>query len=118
MIEGMDDLLKNLSDYPKKVVGALAQAAEISQALVVADARQNHPYTDRTENLTNSIQAGRILITELSVEAEVVALMDYASFVEMGTSRARAFPFLYPAVMAQQADYVKRVAAAVRGLEK
>lgn len=74
---------------------AVARGAEV----VAFAARADHPYTDRTGRLTSSIRAeaphGRFTTDTLGTE--VVAATPYASFVEMGTSRARPYPYLGPA---------------------
>lgn len=56
----------------------------------VIEAQQNHPYTDRTQQLTNTAHAERGPERGTS---EMVWEMDYASFVDRGTSRARPYPF-------------------------
>jgi hypothetical protein len=44
-----------------------------------------HPYTDRTGRLTRSIRGQLMTATATSAEGEIVALAEYASFVENGT---------------------------------
>jgi len=60
------------------------------------EAKQRHTYTDRTGTLTRSIRAeqptGRF--TQDSLEGSVVAWTPYASYVEDGTTRARAYQYL------------------------
>lgn len=75
----------------------------------VEAAQQNHPYTDRTQNLTNTAHAER---TERGTAA-MVWPMDYASFVDKGTSRARPFPFTPIAERAAAEALNRRVTAAV-----
>ncbi len=112
-ISGMDELVRNLSNYSKKAIEGVVRAAQISQALVVNDARSDHPYIDRTGNLTNSIQAGAVEVSDNKVEAEVQARMEYASFVEYGTSRARAYPFLVPALLRQMENFRRSIMSEV-----
>lgn len=56
----------------------------------VALARASHPYEDRTGNLTNNahVEEDHAIGGGLMTWPE-----DYASYVDEGTSRARAFPF-------------------------
>ncbi len=109
-IKGLPQLVKNLSKYSDQVLQGVVAACQITQALIVNDARADHPYKDRTGNLTNSIQAGDVVIDDKEVTAYVEARMQYASFVEFGTSRAQAYPFLTPAMLRQAANFRKTVA--------
>lgn len=56
-------------------------------------AKENHPFTDRTYNLMKSIQA-----VPTAEGAYLSARMEYASFVEYGTSRNKPYPYLQPAI--------------------
>lgn len=109
-ITGVPKVLENLKEYQGRILQALVSAAEVSQARIVNDARANHPYTDRTQNLTNSIQAGLVRVTEEGVEAYVEARMEYASYVEFGTSRSKPYPFLTPAMLRESPNYIKTAA--------
>lgn len=115
-IKGMDALIKNLSRYPDEVIKGCVQAAQITQALIVNDARSDHPYKDRTGNLTNSIQPGDVVVDDVEVTAFVEARMEYATFVEFGTSRAHAYPFLTPAMLRQLPNFQKAIAKEVRAI--
>lgn len=79
---------------------------DVAQA--VADhAKTNHPYRDRTTNLTNSIQ---VLPGPGLNEAQVFAGEEYASFVEEGTKRedgsqrSAPYPYMAPAAEAEGDD--------------
>lgn len=115
-IKGMDALIKNLSRYPDEVIKGCVQAAQITQALIVNDARSDHPYKDRTGNLTNSIQPGDVVVDDVEVTAFVEARMEYATFVEFGTSRAHAYPFLTPAMLRQLPNFKKAIAKEVSAI--
>lgn len=107
---GIPQLVKNFSRFRGLALKAIVTAAEMSQARVVNDARNDHPYKDRTQNLTNSIQPGAVEVTDDTVIAYVEARMQYASFVEFGTSRARAYPFLTPALLRNSNGFRKNLA--------
>lgn len=99
---GAEEVVLNLSKLAPRLVADLYQAADIATKAVADFAKLNHPYTDRTTNLTQSIQQGTIVILDSGVDATVEARQPYASFVEMGTSRSKPYPFLWPAVAAKQ----------------
>ncbi len=109
-VKGLDGLVKNLSKYSDLALKGVVAACQITQAIIVNDARADHPYKDRTGNLTNSIQAGDVIIDDKEVTVYVQARMQYASFVEFGTSRAQAYPFLTPAMLRNAANFRKTVA--------
>ncbi len=107
-------VLRNLSNFRIKTLNKIVQGVQITQALVVNEAKNKHPFKDRTQALTNSIRPARIVITNDRVEARVAALMQYASFVEFGTSRSRPFPFLAPAILKNQSQFRKQMIRAMR----
>jgi HK97 gp10 family phage protein len=69
-------------------------------------AKTNHPYQDRTGNLTKSIQS-----VPTSTGAYLSARMPYAHFVEWGTRHAKPYPYLRPAI-----EYVVKLLQNKRGL--
>lgn len=113
-ILGREQLVKNFSQFSSRVVDAIVTQTEVIQARVANFAKSNHPYTDRSGNLTNSIQPGEIHVTNKGVEAEIAARMSYASYVEGGTSRAKPFPFLHPAIVAHVGEFRNRIQMAIR----
>lgn len=116
-IKGMDQLVRNLSRYPNELLKGVVAAVQITQARIVNDARADHPYVDRTGNLTNSIMPGEVDITDDEVTAYVEARMQYASFVEFGTSRAKAYPFLTPAMLRNAKTFRDSVARQVQAVK-
>lgn len=116
-IIGIENLVSNLSKYSDRLLESVVTACQMSQALIVNDAKNDHPYVDRTGNLTNSIQPGEIEITDDEVTAYVEANMEYATFVEFGTSRAKPYPFLTPAMLRQAGNFRDTVAAQIKAIQ-
>jgi len=112
-VKGLNDVRAAIGKYGKNLAQEIVDITGQVQALVVNDARMNHPYTDRTGNLTQSIQPGPVEATERMVSGVIEARMQYASFVEFGTSRARPFPFLVPAMLRIIPRYRESVKAAI-----
>jgi hypothetical protein len=56
----------------------------------VWEAQQDHPYTDRTQQLTNTAHPEKGKVGE----SHMVWPMFYAGFVNDGTSRSRPYPFV------------------------
>lgn len=86
------------------------EAGMLRGARLVADqAAAVHPYTNRTFQLQRRTVAGRVS-GSLHVgrwRAEVFGDTPYGSFVEEGTSRARAYAFLGPAWVARAEDVAR-----------
>jgi len=74
------------------VLDAIEDAVNRAGDVVAHDARADHPYQDRTGDLTASIEALPAVRTADGARGGVLAGEDYASFVE-----ARGFAFLAPA---------------------
>ena len=97
-------------------------AAMLDATRTVADeAAARHPYTNRTGNLQRRTQAGRVVgrASRGLVRVDVLGDTRYGSFVEEGTSRNRAYPYLAPAWLARESDFARIVDEALtRGLER
>lgn len=114
MITGFTlDLSPFLDDVERAGLDALEDAVTRAGEVVAFAARADHPYTDRTGDLTGSIEGLPAVRTANGAQGGVVAGMDYASYVE-----GRGYAFLEPALMSQQgridhelADALSRAAA-------
>jgi len=72
----------------------LAEAVKATSEAGAHEAQANHPYTDRTRDLTKSIHAEPARISGRNVDGAIVADEYYASFVNNGTSRSKPYPFM------------------------
>ena len=95
--DGLNDLLRNIDVLKDTVV--TAQAAGMAQVCIdVADyAKTNHPFQNRTCNLENSIQPEPVEIEDNVITGTVRAGTEYAAYVEYGTAKSAAFPYMEPA---------------------
>lgn len=119
---GREQLVLNLSRFSANLVGKLATAVEIVQSKVVEHARAKHGkdahredrFVTRTTGLERSIAAGGVKITDRMISGDVEARMPYASFVEEGTSNARAYPFMKPALFSNGPELQARARQALK----
>lgn len=76
--------------------GAVLLEIDRSMRIVMEDAadyaRVNHPYQDRTNELTGSIRGGVAGVSEDGIEGYVEAVADHASLVEEGTREHEIVP--------------------------
>lgn len=79
-LKGTEQLIKNLSRYEQGKVRRIVNTVQAVQAMVVNDARKRVPVD--TSTLLKSIMAGRIELTPRTVQGEVTAEAEYASFIE------------------------------------
>lgn len=93
-IEGIEEALDALCE---EAIDSARVAVALHASRVAEEARSTHPYTDRTGDLTDSIEALDTNREGDFVRGYVVAGMGYASYVEEGTSRNRPYPYLRPA---------------------
>ena len=68
-------------------------------------------YVNRTGTLTRSITPELTKVDFNEVMAQVFTNIEYAPMVELGTSRSRAFPFLFPALVTNQKNFEARMKA-------
>jgi hypothetical protein len=95
VIEGLDELEHAWADEVKQLEWDLDKTALVAARAGVEAVREDHPYTDRTYQLTETARA--LPHTYAGDEEPGGAMMiwpkGYAGFVDDGTSRSRAFPF-------------------------
>jgi hypothetical protein len=60
----------------------------------VSTMQESHPYQDRTYNLSGSMHVVPATDADGKREAELQVDAEYASYVDQGTSRSRAYPFM------------------------
>ncbi len=98
MLEGLSAVLQNIEAQKQRQVRGMAMAAgEICQ-LLQSYAKANAPFTDRTGNLRNSINADIEAISTDAVTMILQANMEYAPYVELRF--ANRYAYLVPAVEA------------------
>lgn len=108
-----DDFIANLERLQAELPQIAERAMMFAMLTAEATAKRDAPWTDRTANLRNSIQAGVTKAQETEVEGALSmgypgfgASMEYAKFVELGTSRSAPYPAIWPALQAIAAQHV------------
>ena len=95
--------------YPDKAKAAVAEAIKKGCLSIEASAKQNCPVD--TGNLRASITTN--IIDDTS--GEVGTNVEYASFVEYGTKKHSAQPFLYPAFKEYEGKIIQEIEKALGG---
>ena len=93
-IEGLDELIADWHRECATLTTNLGRGAMKAAGEGVAEAKANHPYTDRTGDLTASSHVNPLS----GGDAEMVWPMPYAGYVDEGTSRSRPYPYTPGAV--------------------
>ncbi len=110
-LEGVERLTANLRLWQVTRRRAVADVVTEYAALIARDAKARAPVD--TGALRASIEA-RTRGVLLTLAAEVVAGAPYAIFVEHGTSRMSAQPFLFPAFEAHSLGFYNALKDALR----
>ena len=92
MVRGVSEAIKNLNKVKKSVINQMKEKMTISSNVVADEARKICPV--RTGELKRSIHAYRPIYSLGQIISKVKAEKFYGIFVELGTSRMRAQPFL------------------------
>ena len=106
-----EEVKKSLVEIVDKT--RLSEALKYCGELVVNYAKQNHTFQNRTGNLEKSIHREAHEVAKV-LEEWVIAGMPYASFVEFGTSRMAAKPYLIPALEAHKEEIIKVLKEALK----
>lgn len=108
---GFDAFRRALRKLPRALDDELERALRRTSREVAKEAKNSHGYQDRTGRLTRSItsyeNSGTFSAGTLS--GLVGASMPYASYVEEGTTRARAFRYLGTAWLLQREETEERL---------
>lgn len=90
-------------------------AMERGAKIVADDAAATHPYQNRTGELQRRTVPGRVTgrASRGRVRATVIADTKYASYVNDGTERMAARPFLEPALERREGDVLAEVEAGI-----
>lgn len=102
---GLDSLMEQLGATAAATIEAAASAMKLTTGQVQATAKQVAP--KRTGYMANNISVDPVKKTATSVTGTVNAKADYSSFVEFGTYKMSAQPFIRPAVSAAQSLFIK-----------
>jgi len=122
IVFGRDALVHNMSKFKKSLVDKLVTAVEMTQVKVAEHAKKRHAsnahnydrFVTRLGGLEQSIQPGQVYISDQVLRGVIDARMPYASYVENGTSRTKAYPFMLPAIVENMEFFKKRVSAALK----
>jgi len=112
-IDGLGEVIIKIDSWKQEKIDAVVDAVQVSQNAVVKEARRLVPVI--TGNLQSSIQAGRVIIGHNSADGEIIAGMEYASFVEFGSynvrtgKRNRPKPYLRPAILSKRNFFRKQL---------
>lgn len=102
---GLDSLMEQLGATAAATIEAAASAMKLTTGQVQATAKQVAP--KRTGYMANNISVDSVKKTATSVTGTVNAKAAYSSFVEFGTYKMSAEPFMRPAVSAAQSLFIK-----------
>ncbi len=102
---GLDKLMEQLGATAEATIEAAASAMKTTTGQVQAQAKQIAP--KRTGFMANNILVEPVKKTATSVTGTINAKADYSSFVEFGTYKMAAQPFIRPAVSAAQSLFIK-----------
>lgn len=118
-VEGLYDLLQKINVAKDMALTATAAAMAVVTKKAAEDAQRNHTFRNRTGNLESSIiplpveTDGSQVVGAVNATASSKAGMEYAPYVEFGTSRSAPYPFLRPAVEANKDFMTETVAKTV-----
>jgi HK97 gp10 family phage protein len=108
-IEGIEELERALEDAAKKLHAAFEEAVAESSEALAESARSFAPVD--TGRLRDAIVGESDGTTgEVFVDG-----VDYASYVEFGTSKMVAQPFLTPAAEIEREQFVRRLSESAEG---
>lgn len=107
--KGMEEAEQAFDSLPLAVKNRVREVVKGIALAVQKDAKERCPVD--TGRLRSSIH---VLFRDDEMGAEVGTNVNYAGYVEFGTSRMRARPYMFPAAEEQQDHYTNQMAAALK----
>lgn len=92
------ELERELTTFERRTIDGIEAAVARAGEIVADEARASHPYTDRSYELTESIRGLDPVSTGDKALGGVIADAAHARYVDEGTERMAARPFLAPAL--------------------
>ena len=89
VLDGAEELQAHWDSELRATDDALLDVGLEAARVGVKEEQAEHPYTDRTRNLTDNAHVEQTG----DREAEMVWPEEYASFVDKGTSKSKPYPF-------------------------
>lgn len=120
-VSGQKKVLNNLFIAKNKILARVAEAVEKTSVDVANHAKANHVegqahsegrFERDTGTLVRSIHQELETVNFEEVTAVVFTNLDYAIPVEFGGNGRRAYPFMFPALVANQENLKNRLKAA------
>lgn len=102
-IKGTDEVIKNLDSFNNHIEKEVEKEIINTATKVQARAKQRCPVD--TGSLRNSISIKKLD----DMEVEVGAYMPYAAYVEFGTYKMKARPYLFPAFEEERPKFLRRL---------
>ena len=106
-VKGLEKLLAKLENIPKHLEEDVEGLLEVNAKEIERNAKRLAPVD--TGKLFQSIKAIKIDNKNWLIKANSTGLAPYAPWVEFGTSRQRAQPFLYPAFFKQEKIFIQDI---------
>ena len=95
---GLDSMFQQMDNYVKKVEYALVQVATYFKAVFETYAKQNHPWTDRTANATQTLHGWVNELSRDTVELYLSHGVEYGVYLE--TIGAGRWAVIWPTIQA------------------
>jgi len=114
VVKGMEQLKRNLDSFKRESKTVLIKGVFNGNVRIANRAKVDHPYIDRTGNLTGSIQAEKPEVSIDKISGETTAGMEYAPHVELGSSNSRPYPFMFPALDAESQGIINGLRSILR----
>jgi len=108
---------KDFERYSQNLLGRVGKAVQAGALKIQGDAQRNLPNSDGRGVDTGTLR--RSITYEMDGEdaAEVGTNVEYASYVEFGTSKMKPIPFLTPAFEANREGVVSVIKQAMKRAE-
>lgn len=121
-VTGAKDMQARLRAAGEHKLARVADAVEQAAVLVINHAKAEHAkgahakgrYENKTGLLTQSMFVFPSFFDASRIAFTTAAPREYAADVEIGTATSRAYPFMFPALVAVQEAYVRLLQRAMQ----
>ena len=111
-VKGLKELISTLQKIPKEMDNTVGDIVFANALEIEADAKRRAPVD--TGKLQQSIKAIKQDSRSAIIKANATGLAPYAPFVEHGTYKMRAQPFLFPAFFKGRQKFIEDLQALLK----
>lgn len=108
--QGADEVVQNMNDYERKVMGAVEKVAKYFEPIIETAAKENAPWMDRTANARQSLHAYTERLSRDVVRLYLSHGVEYGVYLEI--AHGGVYAIIWPTLE----EHIPKIRAMLQGI--